>query len=63
MNSPLPTATVKSMISRICLEQGISLEILNPALKFDDSIATKAVIIVMGLASEIERHFIRTRTR
>jgi DNA invertase Pin-like site-specific DNA recombinase len=35
----------------------------NPALKFDDSIATKAVIIVMGLASEIERHFIRTRTR
>jgi DNA invertase Pin-like site-specific DNA recombinase len=51
------------MISRICLEQGISLEILNPALKFDDSIATKAVIIVMGLASEIERHFIRTRTR
>ncbi|VVM18531.1 hypothetical protein BSPWISOXPB_4373 [uncultured Gammaproteobacteria bacterium] len=51
------------MISRICLEKGISLEILNPALKFDDSIATKAVIIVMGLASEIERHFIRTRTR
>lgn len=51
------------MISRICLEKGVALEILNPALKFDESIATKAVIIVMGLASEIERHFIRTRTR
>lgn len=51
------------MISRICMEKGVALEILNPALKFDESIATKAVIIVMGLASEIERHFIRTRTR
>jgi DNA invertase Pin-like site-specific DNA recombinase len=39
------------MISRICLEQGISLEILNPALKFDDSIATKAVIIVQEPAN------------
>lgn len=51
------------MISRICLEQGIYLEILNPALKFDSSITTKAMITVMGLASEIERHFIRSRTR
>ncbi len=51
------------MISRICLERGISLEILNPALKFDDSIATKAMVTVIGLASEIERHFIKTRTR
>ncbi|MBA5249248.1 MAG: hypothetical protein FE834_06930, partial [Gammaproteobacteria bacterium] len=51
------------MISRICLEKGINLEILNPALKFDDSIATKALITVMGLASEMERHFIRSRTQ
>lgn len=51
------------MISRVCLEKGIGLEILNPALKFDDSITTKAMITVMGLASEIERHFIKTRTR
>ena len=50
------------MISRICMESGINLEILNPALKFDDSITTKAMITVMGLASEIERHFIKSRT-
>ena len=47
------------MISRICMEGGINLEILNPALKFDDSITTKAMITVMGLASEIERHVIK----
>ena len=50
------------MISRICLAKGIALEILNPAIKFDESIATKAIITVMGLTSEIERHFIRSRT-
>lgn len=51
------------MISRVCLEKGISLEILNPALVFDESIATKAIITVMGLTAELERHFIRTRTQ
>ncbi len=51
------------MISRVCLERSINLEILNPALKFDDSIATKALITVMGLANEMERHFIKSRTK
>ncbi len=51
------------MISRVCLEDGINLEILNPSLKFDDSIATKALITVMGLANEMERHFIKSRTK
>lgn len=49
-------------IGRIALEKGINLEIINPSIKFDDSIATKAIITVMGLSAEMERHFIKSRT-
>ncbi len=50
-------------IGRLALEKGINLEILNPSIRFDNSIATKAIITVMGLSSEMERYFIKSRTR
>lgn len=50
-------------IGRIALEKGLELEIINPSIRFDNSIATKAIITVMGLSAEMERHFIRSRTK
>jgi len=51
------------MIARLCLEKGIELEILNPAMLIDESISSKAMLTIMGLAGEMERHFIKMRTR
>jgi DNA invertase Pin-like site-specific DNA recombinase len=51
------------MIARISLEKKINLIILNPMMKFDDAITTKAILTIMGLSAEMERYFIKTRTK
>lgn len=50
-------------ISRLIIERKASLVILNPKIEFDGSISSEIVLTVLGMASNIERYYIRSRTK
>lgn len=51
------------MIARLVVQKGAKLHILNPQIDFDGSLSSDILLTVLGLASNIERYYIRSRTR
>lgn len=51
------------MIGRLVVEKGAKLCILNPLINFDGGLSSDILLTVLGLASNIERYYIRSRTR
>lgn len=50
-------------IMRECIDKGIHLHVVKNGIVLDGSMQAKIVATVLGLAAEIERDFISTRTR
>lgn len=50
-------------IGREVVDKGASLLVLNPRIDFDGGLSSDILLTVLGLASNIERYYIRSRTR
>ena len=50
-------------ILQFCHEKGINLHIAKNGMKFDSSMQSKITATILGLAAEIEREFISSRTK
>ncbi|KAA0437934.1 MAG: helix-turn-helix domain-containing protein [Candidatus Thioglobus sp.] len=49
-------------IGRLCVDKGASLKILNPVIDFDGGMQSEILLTVLGMASNIERYYIKSRT-
>ena len=50
-------------ILRVCVDRQIELHVVKNGMKLDGSMQSKIVATVLGLAAEIERDFISSRTK
>jgi DNA invertase Pin-like site-specific DNA recombinase len=50
-------------ILRVCVDRQVDLHVVKNGMKFDGSMQSKIVATVLGLAAEIERDFISSRTK
>ena len=62
--SRLARSTLETLeVLKICSEAKIDVHVAKQNMKFDDSINSKITATILGLAAEIEKSFIQSRTK
>lgn len=62
--SRLARSTIQALeVCESCAARGVSLHVVKSGLILDGSMSARIVVTVLALAAEIEREFIRARTR
>ena len=50
-------------VGRLAVERGATIVVLNPSLEINAGLNSKIMLTVLGMAAEIERYYVRSRTR
>jgi DNA invertase Pin-like site-specific DNA recombinase len=62
--SRLARSTLETLeVLKLCSESNIDVHVAKQNMKFDDSINSKITATILGLAAEIEKSFIQSRTK